>query len=321
MISRRRFIGSVAVMLVLASRGSRAQQNRIVRVGVLIPGPENIYRNAFIDALRNVGYTEGKNLVLEYRAVAPEELPSAALELVRLKVDLIYAGASSSVRAAVNATKEIPIVAVDLETDPVASGYVSSLARPRGNVTGFFLDLPEFSAKRLEILKEALPGLSGVTVLWDQSLDRAPLSRMQAAARALKLRLVVAEVRATSDLDTAFQAASRRKGQAVMVMQSPTLDGYKDQILKLGAIYRLPVSAVFANFAADGALLSYGPDVLDILLRSGTYADRVLQGAKVGDLPIQRPTKFDLIVNARTAKFLGLNIEQSVLLRADKVIR
>ena len=251
----------------------------------------------------------------------PEDLPAAAQELIRKKVDVIWAGASPSVRAATAATKEIPIVAVDLETDPVASGYVSTLSRPSGNLTGFFLDLPEFSAKRLELLHEALPSISGVTVLWDPSVDRTPLKTIHAAARALKVRVAVAEVQAAADLDEAFRVAAGRKGEALMVMQSPRLDANKDHILSLGAKYRLPVVAVFANFAAGGALLTYGPNIEDMTIRSAAYVDRLLQGAMVSDLPIQRPTKFDLILNTRTAKSLGLIIDQSVVLRADEVIR
>lgn len=144
---------------------------------------------------------------------------------------------------------------------------------------------------------------------------------MHAAARALKLRLVVSEVHAAPDLDNAFRAASHRKGQAVMVMQSPTFDAYEDKIVKLGAKYRLPVSAVFASFATNGALLSYGPSIQDMITRSAEYVHRVLQGAKARDLPIQRPTKFDLVVNAKTAKSLGLTINQSIFLRADQVVR
>jgi putative ABC transport system substrate-binding protein len=321
MICRRTFLRSLAIGVFLAPCGSKAQQGRVFRVGLLYLGLQNPYGDLARDSLQKLGYTEGKNVVFERGFAAPEDLPSMALELVRKKVDVIWAGASPSVRAALSATKEIPIVAVDLETDPVASGYVSSLARPGGNLTGFFLDLPEFSAKRLEVLADALPSVSGVTVLWDPSLDRAPLSTIHAAARTLKLHLVVTEVQTAPDLDGAFRAAANRKGEAVMVMQSPRLDAYKDQILKLGAKYRLPVVAVFANFAAAGALLSYGPNIQDMTTRSAVYVDRVLQGAKAGDLPIQRPTKFDLIVNARTARSLGLTIEQSVLLRADDVIR
>jgi len=321
MIDRRTFLSSLAVGVVLASQSSKAQPARVFRIGFLMPGPENPYVATWMGALRNLGYTEGQNLIVERRLGAPEDLPSMALDLVRMKVDLIYAGASSGVRAAVNATREIPIVAVDLETDPIASGYASTLAHPGGNLTGFFLDLPEFSAKRLEVLKETLPTVSRVIVLWDSTLDRAPLSKMDAAARVLKLRLILTEMRAAADLANAFEAAVKRKPQAVMVMQSPTLDALKDQILNLGAKHRLPVIAVFADFAADGALLSYGPNAHDIVARSTTYVDKVLRGMKPGDLPIQRPAKFDLVVNSRTAKSLGLTIAQSILLRADEVIR
>jgi len=321
MICRRAFLGILTAGALLASRGSRAQHGKVFRVGLLYLGVQNPYGDLARESLRKLGYAEGNNLIIERGFAAPEDLPAAALELVRKRVDVIWAGASPSVRAAIAATKQIPIVAVDLETDPIASGYVSSLARPSGNLTGFFLDLPEFSAKRLELLHEALPTISGVTVLWDPSLDRAPLRTIHAAARGLKLRVAVTEVQTAADLDAVFRVAAGGKGEAVMVMQSPRLDAYKDHILRLGAKYRLPVVAVFANFAASGALLTYGPNIEDMTVRSAAYVDRLLQGAKVGDLPIQRPTKFDLILNAKTAKSLGLAIEQSVLVRADEVLR
>jgi putative ABC transport system substrate-binding protein len=158
-------------------------------------------------------------------------------------------------------------------------------------------------------------------ILWDTSLDRAPLSKMDAAARILKLRLILTEMQAGADLAKVFEAAVKRKAEAVLVMQSPTLDSHKDEILNLGAKHRLPVFAVFAFFTADGALLSYGPNIDDMVVRSAAYIDKVLRGMKPGDLPIQRPTKFDMVVNSRTAKSLGLTIAQSVLLRADEVIR
>jgi putative ABC transport system substrate-binding protein len=320
MVLRRRFLAFLALGVFVGSKASRAQQGRVFRLGFLAPGPGNPYEEAFLRPLRALGYTEGQNLIVERRLVPPPELPSMALELARMKLDLIYAQASAAVRAAMTATREVPIVATDLETDPVASGYASSLARPGGNLTGIFLDLPEFSAKRLELLKEALPAVSRVMVLWDPSLDRAPLSRMDSAARVLKLRLSLAETRSAADLDNAFQTAIKHKAQAVLVMQSPTLDASKDQIVDLGAKHRLPVIAVFAGFTAAGALLSYGPDTDDLVARSAAYVDKVLQGMKPGDLPIQRPTKFTLVVSSRTAKALGLTVSQSVLLRADEVI-
>jgi len=321
MIRRRTFLASFAVGLLLPWRTGKAQPARVFRIGWLMPGPKNRYEDTFIGSLPKFGYTEGQNLIVERRSGAPGDLPSMALDLVRMKVDLIWAGGSSAVRAATGATREVPIVAVDLESDPIASGYASTLAHPGGNLTGFFLDLPEFSAKRLEVLKEALPTVSRVMVLWDSSLDRAPLSRMDAAARVLKLRLIFAEMREAADLANVFEAAVKRKAQAVLLMQSPTLDSHKDKILNLGAKYRLPVFAVFAFFTADGALLSYGPNIDDMVVRSAAYIDKVFRGMKPGDLPIQRPTKFDMVVNSTTAKSLGLTIAQSILLRADEVIR
>jgi putative ABC transport system substrate-binding protein len=324
MISRRTFIGSVVVGVALGFRSSmsHAQQGRTYRVGVLLPGPrdKNPFRDYFISSLRDFGYVEGKNLQLDFRNVPPEELPSAAQELVRAKVDLIWAAASSSVRAAVSATKETPIVAVDLESDPLASGFAATLARPGGNVTGFFLDLPGFSAKRLEVLKEALPSVSSVTVLWDPTLDKAPLSRMNSAARDLKLRLAVVDVRSVDDVEKALNGVNR-KSHAVVMMQSPTLDTYGVQIVKLGEKYRVPVMAVFAVFVAEGALLSYGPSATGMVVQSATYVDRVLRGTTPGELPIQRPIKFDLAVNTKTARGLGITIGQSIMQRADEVIR
>ena len=321
MIDRRRFLSSVAVGFMLVSQSSKAQQGRVFRLGFLAPGPGNPYEEIFITSLSKLGYTEGQNLIVERRLVASQDFPSMALELVRMKPDLIYVQGSAAVRAVMSATREVQIVATDLETDPIASGYASTLARPGGNLTGIFLDLPEFSAKRLEILKEALPSVSSVMVLWDASLDRAPLSKMDAAARVLKLRLVLAEMRTAADLDNAFEAGVKSKPQAVMIMQSPTLDAQRDRILNLAAKHRLPVAAVFANFATGGAVLSYGPNAHDMVARSAAYVGRVLQGKRSGDLPIQRPEKFDLVANLKSAKSLGLTIGQSVLLRADNVIQ
>ena len=251
---RRAFLAFCAAGLLVASHSGKAERDRVFRVGwigprALPPEIQEIARRA----LRKLGYIEGQNLILERRLGEPQDLLPMARELVRMNVDVIYVGGSSAVRAAVTATRDVPIVAVDLETDPVASGFAASLAHPGGNLTGFFLDLPEFSAKRLEVLKETLPKVSRVLLLWDPSLDPAPLSGMDAAARALKLRLIVKEVRTVADIDNAFRTAAGRKGQAVMVMQSPTLDGYKDRIIERADNYRLPVFAVFANFTVGGA--------------------------------------------------------------------
>lgn len=321
MNGRRRFLGGLMAGALIAARSAPALAGKVFRIGGLSPAPAAPAFELVVTSLHKLGYVEGDNLIVERRLVASENLPSAALELARMKVDVILAGGSSSVHAVMAATRKVPVVAVDLETDPVASGYAASLARPGGNLTGFFLDLPEFSAKRLEVLKQALPRITQVTLLWDPSLDRAPLSKMDAAARALNLRLTLAEARTAADLANTFEVAARRKTQALMVMQSPTLDALKKDILMLAARYQLPVFAMFDDFAVDGALLSYGPSRLDLLVRSATYVDKVLRGQAPADLPIQRPVKIDLFVNLKTAKSLGLTIGQSILLRADEVIR
>jgi putative ABC transport system substrate-binding protein len=272
-------------------------------------------------AMRELGYIERENILFEIRSGTPQQLAALAQELARLNVDLILCVSSPAVRAAIDLPHQIPIVALDLETDPVASGLASTLARPGGNLTGLFLDLPEFSGKQLEILRETLPGLSHVIVLWDRSMDPAPLAGMEGASRALHLRISVREVDDESTLPAIFEEATAKKAGAVVVMQSPRLLGYRLQILKLAADARLPVMGMFANFAEAGALLSYGPNIEEMCRRPSGYVDRILKGTKPGDLPIQRPQKFDFALNMRTAKSLHLTIPQSVLARVEEVIR
>jgi putative ABC transport system substrate-binding protein len=271
--------------------------------------------------MRDIGYIEGENVVYEVRSGAPKELPALASELVRSNVDLMLCVSSAPVRAAMGVTRTVPIVALDLETDPVASGFAVTLGHPGGNLTGWFLDFPEFSAKQLEILKETLPALTQVMVLWDPAMERAPLSGFESASRRLHVRVFVREVGDASLLDLIFKDAVAKKVGAVLVMQSPTLVGYRRQIAKLAADFRLPLMGMFTYFTADGALLSYGPNVDDMYRRTTVYIDQILKGARPGDLPIRRPEKFDFVVNIRTARTLGVRLPQSVLARADEVIR
>jgi putative ABC transport system substrate-binding protein len=321
-MNRRAFLTSLSLGPLLMASDGKAERDRVFRLGMLWLGPHPpVYHEGVVDALRELGYVEGRNLVVDYRFGGPQELVAQAAELVGLKVDLIHAGSSAGTRAAMAATRNVPIVTVDLETDPVASGFASSVARPAGNLTGIFLNFPEFSGKRLEILKETLPRVSRIAVLWDASMDRSPLSGMDDAARRFNLRLFMVEVRDDSDLESAFKRAIQSHAGVVMVMPSPRLDGYKPQILKLGATYRLPVMTLFAHFTADGGLLSYGPNIHDMLRRSTTYVAKIFEGSKPGDLPIERPAKFDFWVNLKTAKSLHLKIPQSVLAQADEVIR
>jgi putative ABC transport system substrate-binding protein len=321
MSNRRAFLSILSLALLLPAWEGKAQANKVFRLGFLWLGPHpREYHETVVESLRGFGFIEGKNLIVEYGFGGPDELPELAAGLVRAKVDVIHAGSSAGTRAALGASRSVPIVAVDLETDPVASGFAQTLARPAGNLTGFFLNLPEFTAKRLEILKETLPSISHVAALWDASMDRAPLGGIDAAARRFRLRVSVIDVHDESELEPAFKRAVQIGATALMVMPSPWLDGLKPKILKLGATYRTPVVTLFAHFTADGGLLSYGPNIKDMLGRSATYVAKVLQGAKPGDLPIQRPAKFDFVVNMKIANALHLKIPESVLARADEVI-
>jgi len=275
----------------------------------------------FFAALHKYGYIQGQNLAIDSRFGEPNELPALAAALVRTDVQLISCGASAPLRAVMGATRTIPVVAIDLETDPVASGFAASLARPSGNMTGFFLDLAEFSAKRLELLKETLPKLRRVVALWDPVLDRAPVTSLERAANTLGLKLLLRPVENQGELEAAFSVSMNFRAAAVVVMQSPRLDILRPEILRLAVERHLPVTALFADFTADGGLLSYGPSVDDMTAQTADYIDKILRGAKPGDLPIQRPTRFDFVFNLRTAKRLGISVPPSVLARADTVIQ
>ena len=303
---------------------SAEEKGKTFKLAFLSPSPPvPRFTQLIRETLRDLGYVEGRNLLFMERWAggSEERLHRAAAELVELKVDVIYAGSSAGVRAAANATKTIPIVAVDLESDPVANGWVASLGRPGGNVTGFFLDLPELSGKRLEQLKELVPGLYRVAVLWDASLDRTPLKATEVAARALGLRMITLEVRRPEELERAFRTAVKERAQAVLMWGGPMFDGTASQIATLAAQHRLPIAGFFPFHTEAGFLLSYGPDLDDLIRRSWVYADRILKGAKPGDLPVQRPAKFHLVLNLKTAKVLGIKFPQTLLLQADNVIK
>ena len=303
---------------------SAEETGKTFKLGYLSPTSQvPRYSRLRLETLRELGYVEGRNLLFMERWAGGNEkrLQRYAAELVELKVDVIFAAASAAVRAAANATRTIPIVAVDLTSDPVANGWVASLARPGGNVTGFFLDLPELSGKRLEQLKELVPGLSRVAVLWDASQDRTPLKATEVSARALDLRMITLEVRRPEELERAFRTAVKERAQAVLMMQSPMFDGTASKIATLAAQHRLPIAGFFPFHTEAGFLLSYGPDIDDLIRRSWVYADRILKGERPADLPVQRPAKFHLVLNLKTAKALGITFPQTLLLQADNVIK
>jgi putative ABC transport system substrate-binding protein len=267
---------------------------------------------------------EGQNIAIEYRWAEGEygRLPTLAPELVRLNVDIIVAAPTVAIQAAQQATGMIPIV-MALANDPVGSGFVASLARPGGNVTGLSLFSPELSGKRLELLKETIPKLSRVAVLWNPSNPSVPplLRETEAAAHALRLRLQLLEVRGPTEIDRAFSAIARDRAGALLVLPDPTAVDQQKRILDLAAKSRLPAMYWSRELVEAGGLMAYGANAPDMFRRAATYVDKILKGAKPADLPVEQPTRFELAINLKTAKALGLTFPPSILVRADQVIQ
>ncbi len=298
---------------------------KVVRVGVLYPAPDNpVFRKnfeGFRQRLLELGYVEGQNLKIEYwLASGTDTLSKLATDLVRSKPDVIIAVAPAGVRAAHEATATIPIVAIDLESDPIAAGFVAHLARPGGNITGVFLDFPELAGKWLEMLKEAVPKTSRVAVLWDAATGPAQVRAAETAARTLRLRLHVLQVRGP-DFEAAFRSAITDQAQALLVLSSPVLNTSRKEIVGLAIKNRLPSIMPFPDFADDGGLLAYGPHVSSMYGQVAAIVTKVLSGQTPGQIPVERPTRFELRINLKTARSLGLVIPQSLVLRADRAIQ
>ncbi len=302
------------------------QPGKVSRIGILPPGPisERVHLwEAFRQGLRELGYVEGQNITLVFPSeeVRPERLPRLAAELVNLKVDVIVAAATDAVRAAAEASKEIPIVMP--VAAPVETGLVASLARPGGNVTGLSLVSQDLSGKRLELLKAVVPKVSRIAVLSNPSATnvRPQIRETEVAARALGVRLQPLEVRGPDDFERVFQEAIKVRAGALITLDDALIFTHRTRIVKLAARSRLPAIYGFREFVDAGGLMSYAPNLADMYRRAATYVDKILKGAKPGDLPVEQPTKFELVVNLKTAKTLGLTIPQSILLRADQVIQ
>jgi putative ABC transport system substrate-binding protein len=301
----------------------RAQQTRILKVSLLYPGlaTSAVARvAAFREGLHNGGIAPGDVEVIVLAAEGdPDRLARLALELVERKVDVLVPISELSVKA-VRTVTGIPIVAFDLETDPIGSGLIASLSHPGSNVTGLFFDFPEFSKKWLELLKEAVTPLFNVGILRDPGTGLTQLTAVQAAAALFNVRLDIIEVRGVADLDNAFLEASQRKVGAVIMLGSPIFGTNPKRIASLALRYRLPAITVFPEFAREGGLMAYGPNLLDAFRETGGMVAKVLKGEKPADLPVQLPTKFELVINLKTAKALGLTLPPSLLARADEVI-
>jgi ABC-type uncharacterized transport system substrate-binding protein len=323
---------AVALLTGLGWTGETWAQAKIARVGILTSPfmsgrtDDTTVQLSWYEPLRKTlaeqGWIEGKNVSFEYRAARgnPPNFAQSAAELVKLGVDVIYADNAPATRAAYAATHTIPIVGLDFTNDPVAAGYAESYGRPGRNLTGFFLDAPDFAGKWLELLRAIIPGLSRVAVLWDPSPGATHLKALQGAARSFGIQLEVIEVHKPDDLDKAFDAL-RAKPQALIVLPSPMMYGESARLADLAMKHRLPGTSMAAMFAETGGVLSYGPDLAESSERCAILVGKILHGAKPGDLPVERPTKLPLIINLKTAKTLGLAVPDSVLVRAEKIIR
>jgi putative ABC transport system substrate-binding protein len=277
--------------------------------------------NGFVQGLRENGFEEPRNIEFEHRSAhhEPALFPRAAAELVGTSVDVIFARGTWAIAAARNATGTIPIVGIDLESDPVEAGLVASIARPGGNITGLFLDLSELSGKHLEILREIIPDLSHVAVMGDATVNAPQLRELETVARSLGLQMKTLET-AAEHLDSAVRMAKTWQAQAVIVLSSPLTMAYRARIADLVAAARLPSMYLYRAHVLAGGLISYGPDLPDMFRRCGVYVSRIINGTKPGDLPIERPTRFELLINIKVAKNLGITVPESILIRADEVI-
>ena len=295
------------------------------RVGYLGNGKStavSAQAEAFRRGLRELGWIEGQTVTIDYRSAEgnPDRLPALFGELVQAKVNVIVLAGSIAIRAAKETKSAIPIVFVSL-ADPVTSGFVPSLARPGGNMTGVASEFEELATKQLQLLKEAIPNVSRVALLYRPGTAPAVLTAAEASARKLGLTVRTLKIAEVAEFENAFKKARSERAGAIQVLPSPYFNAERARLAELAARYRLPAVYEFRNYVEDGGLMSYGPSIDEMFHRTASYVDRILKGAKPGDLPIERPTKFELVINLRTARALRLTIPQSVLLRADQVIQ
>ena len=324
MITRRIFLGMLTAALGAARLAFAA--NPMPRVGFLgngNPAQAASVREALERGLRELGWRPGENLVIEYRWAEgdPERLPALITELIKAGIDVMVVSGPSGLRAARNATTTIPIFFVVL-TDPVSQGFVQSLARPGGNVTGLAAEFEELITKQLQLLKEAVPNLSRIAlVFYPDGYSPDVVRRAEAAVQRLGLAGRTIGVNSAAEFESAFKTARSERAGAVHVLPSPFFNARRSTLIELAAKYRLPAFYEFSNYVREGGLMSYGPNIDAMFGRTASYIDRILKGAKPGDLPIEQPTVFELAVNLKTAKSLGLTFPQSILQRVDEVVR
>jgi putative tryptophan/tyrosine transport system substrate-binding protein len=317
-------LAATALLLALTIPAQAQQAKKVPRIGYLRFIEFPAYDAAFRNGLTDLGYIERENIHVEYRFAGGSlaRLAEFAAELVSLKVDVIVAGSTQSIDAAKRATKTIPIV-FPVTFDPVESGFVASLARPGGNLTGLSTVNPDAAAKRVELLKEVIPEISRLAVLRNptNSGSQFPLKETEAGAKQLGIRLQTLEARSPEELEGVFRLATSERAGALIVIVDALFNAHQQRISDLAIKHRLPAMFDSAQYAEAGGLISYGANLSDLFRRAATYVDKILKGAKPADLPVEQPTKFDLVINLKTAKEIGLTIPPNVLARADKVIK
>jgi putative ABC transport system substrate-binding protein len=320
------FVVALVLGIIRVPFVAEAQQaGTVPRIGVLAPSaPPDPQVESLKQGLRDLGWVEGQNVGVEYRYAGGqlERLPHLAAELVRLKVDVIVTEGEAGIRAARDATSTTPIV-MAVSGDPIGTGLIASLSKPGGNITGLSLLAPDLGGKRIELLKETVAKVSRVGILWNptNAVKALELRSTEAAAKELGVIVTSNEVRAPKDFDRAFAAIVQERPSALITLSDPLTRGHKKQIADFAIKSRLPMIAELREFAEAGGLMTYGANLLDLCRRAATYVDKILKGAKPGDLPVEQPTNFELVINLKTARTLGLTIPQSVLVRADEVIQ
>jgi putative ABC transport system substrate-binding protein len=322
MITRRGFIVVSGGLLFTLGEAGAQQAKTIPKIGVLRPPPPTDPQyQSFLLGLRELGYVEGKTVLIEYRYGESARFADMAEELVRLNVNVIFAPNPQGAQAARKATATIPIVTAVIG-DPVKAGLAASLAHPGGNVTGLTALGSNLSGKRVELLKEIVPRLSRVAVLWNPAVPDKVIEwkEMEGPARALKIELLSVEVRAPAEFDQAFENAKRMRPEALIALGEPLVFSQMKRVIDFVTQARLPAICNWREWVEAGLLIAYGPDITDLYHRAAIYVDKILRGAKAGDLPIEEPARFDFAINLKTAKALGITIPNSILLRADKVI-
>jgi putative tryptophan/tyrosine transport system substrate-binding protein len=320
-VTSRRTLLAGAVAVLAAPLAAQSQSAvRVPRIGYLSLSSSDPIRRALNQGLRDLGYIEGQSIRVEYRSAEGrlDRLKDLATDLARLKPNVVVAGGTAATKAVEAAMASTPVVAVT--GDPVGTGFAATLARPGGQITGLALLSPEMSTKWIELISEIVPRASRIALLVEPEAGRNQLPAIEPAAQRLRLQLLRLDIRRPEDIAQAFEEASRQGADAMVPLSSPVFANLRERIVALAARYRLPAVYEDRLFAAAGGLLSYGPSLAAVYHRAASYVDRILKGAKPGDLPIEQPTQFELVINLKTAKALGLTIPPSVLARADEVL-